>query len=140
MAGGPELERGVKLGWGVARFSVVKLGGPKMRSARARCADPGDGAQVDQYRDSSIAPLIELRRRLRAVLDVVGAICRSGYSLARCHELTSQWERVLWCGLLGTVTGERLRTVSGLNLLGLGVEVGLTHDELHKFLHDIVCT
>ena len=39
-----------------------------MRSARARCADPGDGAQVDLYRDSSTAPLIVLRRKSRAIL------------------------------------------------------------------------
>ena len=39
---------------------------------------------------------------------------------------------------LGTVTVDRLRTVWGLQLPGFGVEVGLTHDELHKFLHDIV--
>ena len=83
LAGGPEPERGVKLDRGAAQFSAVRLGGPKMHSARARCADPGDGAQVDLYRDSSIAPLIDLRRRLRAVLDVVCAIDRSGYSLAR---------------------------------------------------------
>ena len=109
-----------------------------MRSARARCADPGDGAQVDLYRDNSIAPLIDLRIRLRSVLDVTGAIGGSGYSLARSLELTRQWWRVLQCGPLGTVTEERLRTVSGLNLPGLEVEVGLMFDELHKFLHDIV--
>ena len=125
LAGGPEPERGVKLGRGVARFSVVRLGGPEMRSARARCADPADGAQVDLYRDNSIAHLIDLRRRLRSVLDVVGAIGRSGYSLARGLELTRQWERVLRVCPLGTVTGERLRTVSGLNLPGFGVEVVL---------------
>ena len=45
LAGGPERDRGVKLGRCAAQFSVVRLGGPKMRSARARCADPGNGAQ-----------------------------------------------------------------------------------------------
>ena len=55
LAGGPERGHGVKLGRGHAQFSVVRLGGPKMRSARSRCADPGDGAQVDLYRDTSIA-------------------------------------------------------------------------------------
>ena len=52
LAGGPEPDRGVKLGRGAARFSVVRLGGPKMRSARARCAGPGYGAQVDLYGDN----------------------------------------------------------------------------------------
>ena len=118
LAGGPEPDRGVKLGRGYAQFSVVRLGGPQMRSARSRCGDPGDGAQVDLYRDNSIAPLIHLRRRLMSVLDVVGAVNRSGYSLVRGFELTRQWGKVLRCGPLGTVTEERLRTVSGLRLPG----------------------
>ena len=59
------------------------------------------------------APLIDLRRRLRSVLDVIGAVNRSGYSLARGLELTRQWEKVLRCGPMGLVTEERLRTVSG---------------------------
>ena len=132
LAGRPEPERGVRLGRGGARFSVVRLGGPKMRSARARCADPGDGAQVDLYRDRSTAPLIDVRRRLKAVLDVVGAIDRSWYSLPRGLEFTRQWRRVLRFSPLGTVTEERLRAVSGLNLPGFGVEVGLMHDKLHQ--------
>ena len=106
-------------------FSVVWLGGPEMRSARSRCADPGDGAQVDLYRDSSIAPLIHLRRRLRSVLDVVAAISRSGYSLARGLELTRQWSKVLQCGPLGTVTeGAFAYGFWSLGLTGFGVEVG----------------
>ena len=68
---------GFRLGRGVARFNRVRLGGPKVRKARTRCAVPGDGAQVDLYRDSSIAPLVDLRRRFRAVLDTIGAIRRS---------------------------------------------------------------
>ena len=51
--------------------------------ARARCSDPGDGAQVDLHRDRSIATLIDLRRRLRAVLDVVDSVRRSGFAVGR---------------------------------------------------------
>ena len=138
LAGWSEPDRGFKLGRSAAPFSVVRLGGPKMRSARARCADPGDGAQVDQYRDDSVAPLIDLWRRLRSVLDVVGAIGRSGFSLVRGLELTRQWEKVLRGGPLGTVTEEQLRTVSGLQLPDFGVEVELMHNEMYRFLHDIV--
>ena len=46
--------------------------------------------------------------------------------------------RVLRCGPFGTVTEERLRTVSGLRLPCFVVEVRLMHDELRRFLHDIV--
>ena len=40
------------------------------------------------YRDSSIAPLLDLRRRVEAVMDVLGSMIRSGVSLARSVELT----------------------------------------------------
>ena len=68
LAGGPVPERGFCLGRGLARFDRVRLGGPKVCRTRARCSDPGDGALVDLYRDHSVAPLVDLRRRLRAVL------------------------------------------------------------------------
>ena len=90
LAGGPILEKGFCLGRGLARFNRVRLGGPKVRKARARCSDPGDGALVDLYRDCSIAPLVDLRRRLRAVLDVIAAIGRSGFTVSRGLELTRQ--------------------------------------------------
>ena len=70
-----------------------------MRKARAGCADPGDGAQIDLYRDSSAAPLVDLRRRLRAVLDVLVAVRRSGFSVSRCLELTRQWDAIVAAGL-----------------------------------------
>ena len=83
LAGGPVPERGFCLGRGFARFSRVRLGGPKVRKARARCADLGDGAQVDLKRECSIGPLADLRRRLRAVLDVISVIGRSGFTVSR---------------------------------------------------------
>ena len=43
LAGGPILEKGFCLGRGLARFNGVRLGGPKVRKARARCSDSGDG-------------------------------------------------------------------------------------------------
>ena len=84
---------GWNLGRGAVRFDKVRLGGPKVRKARARCADHGDGAQV-LYRERSVALLVELRRRLRAVLDEVGSICRSGFSVAGDLELPQQWEKL----------------------------------------------
>ena len=82
LVSGPVLERGFCLGRGFARFNRVRLGGPKVRKARARCADPGDGAHVDLKRDCSMAPLVDLRRRFRAVLDVIAAIGRSGFTVS----------------------------------------------------------
>ena len=46
-------------------------------------------------RDSSTAPLLDLRRRLRAVKDVLGGIIRGGVTLSGSLELTVQRERIL---------------------------------------------
>ena len=40
--------------------------------------------------DSSIAPLLDVRRRLKAVMDVLGAMVQYGVSLARSVELTAE--------------------------------------------------
>ena len=46
---------------------------------------------AEMYRDSSIAPLLDLRRGLKAVMDVLDAMIRKGGSLALSFELTVQW-------------------------------------------------
>ena len=92
----------------------ARLGGPEVRKARARSADPGDGAQVDLFRDCSVALRVDLRRRLRAVLDVIAAIGRSGFTVSRGLELTRQWDMIVAGGPKGTVTAEALARVTGL--------------------------
>ena len=62
-SGGPLPSRGLVFGRGHASFRTVKLGGHKVRKARGYAADAHDAADVFLYRDSSIAPLIDLRRR-----------------------------------------------------------------------------
>ena len=79
-SGGPlpsiGLVRGLVLGRGRASFRTVKLGGHKVRKARGYAADAHDAADVFLYRDSSIAPLLDLRRRLKAVIELVDAMIR----------------------------------------------------------------
>ena len=104
LAGGPVPERGFCLGRGLARFNRVRLGGPKVRRIRAWCSDPGDGASVDLYRDHSVAPLVDLRRRLRAVLDIIAAIGRSGFTVSGGLELTRQWGSIVAGGPQGNIT------------------------------------
>ena len=57
---------------------VVQLGGPRVRRARADVADALD--DVFLYCDSSVAPLLDMRRRFKAVMDVLGAMIRHGVS------------------------------------------------------------
>ena len=69
------------------------------------------------FRDSSTAPLLNLRPSIKAVMDVLDAMIRYGISLARSVELTTQWDEILaledfqsaWGGGLGEfrrVTGD----------------------------------
>ena len=50
------------------------------------------------YRDSSIAPLLDLRRPLSVVMGVLGQMIRSGFTLARSLELSVQWDCILRAG------------------------------------------
>ena len=77
-SGGPVPHRGLVLGRGSALLRVVRLGGHQVRKARANVADAVDAADVFLYRDSSIAPLLDMRRRFKAVMDVLDAMIRSG--------------------------------------------------------------
>ena len=103
-SGGPILGRGLVLGSGSASFRVVRLGGYKVRKARGNAADAHDAADVFLYRDSSIAPLLDLRRRFKAVMDHLDAMIRYGVSLSRSVELTAQWDRILAIGPLYPAT------------------------------------
>ena len=67
-------------------------------------------------RDASIAPLLDMRRRFKAVMDVPDAMIRYGISLARSVELTAQWDRILAVGPLYPVTLGDLGAVQGLGV------------------------
>ena len=81
------------LGRGAARMRAVRLGGPLMRPVRRNAADAREGREVHLYRDASAAPLLDLRRRLEAIMDVLDAMLRDGVSVARPVELLVQWQR-----------------------------------------------
>ena len=99
-SGGPAPCHGLVLGRGMARFRRVRLGGHKVRKVRCNAVDVHDAADVFLYRDSSISPLLDMRRRFKAVIDVLDAMIRHGISLARSVELTAQWDRILAIGPL----------------------------------------
>ena len=107
-SGGPLPSRGLVLGRGSASFHVVRLGGHPVRKARGNVADVHDAADIFLYRDASVAPVLDMRRRFKAVIDVLGAMIRSGISLSRSVELTAQWDRILALGPLYPVTVDDL--------------------------------
>ena len=76
---------------------------------------------------SSAAPVLDLRRNLRAILDLLDSIIRWGASLARDVQLLHLWDSVVRLGSLGSVhvqeydaarvcgVGESRRLVAGLH-------------------------
>ena len=107
-SGGPLPSRGLILGRGAASFRRVQLGGQWIRRARANAADAHDAADVFLYRDFSVAPLLDMRRRFKAVMDILDAMIRCGVSLSRSVELTAQWDQILAIGPIDPVTGDDL--------------------------------
>ena len=126
------------LGRGFARFRHVRLGGYKVRKVRDNVSDVHDAADVFLYRDSSISPLLDMRRRFKAVMDVLNAMIRNGISLARSVELIAQWDRILAIGPLHPVTIGDLDMVRGVGLGEFYRVVSDVHHRLSDFIHAIV--
>ena len=66
-SGGPLPSGGLILGRGGALLRMVHLGRPWVRRARADAADALDAADIFLYRDFSLALLLDMRRRFKAV-------------------------------------------------------------------------
>ena len=92
-----------------------------VQNARGNAADALDAADVSLYRDFSIAPLLDMERRFKAVMDVLDAMIRHGASLSRSVELTAQWDKILAVGPLCPVTLDDLHAVEGSLFLVLSV-------------------
>ena len=103
-SGGPLPSRGLVLGRGAALFRRVQLGGHWVRRAGANAADALDAADIFLYRDFSIALLLDMRRRFKAVMDLLDAMIRYGVSLSRSVELTAQWNLIIALGAMYPVT------------------------------------
>ena len=136
--GGPIPTRCLVLGRESALCRIVRLGGKKVKKARSNAADALDAADVYLYRDSSFAPLLDMRRRFKAVLDVLGAMIRSGISRSRSVELTAQWTRILAAGPLYPVSLGDLHVVQGLGIGGFHRVVSDVHHRLSDFIHEVV--
>ena len=90
------------------------------------------------YRDSSIALLLDMRRRFKAVMGVLDAMIRYGVYLARSVQLTAQWDRILAVGPLYPVTLGDLSAVQGMGIGDFHRVVSDVHHRLGDFIHSIV--
>ena len=137
-SGGPLPSKGLVLGGGAASFRGAQLGGPWVRRARANAADALDAADVFLYRDLSIAPLLDMRRRFKAVMDLLGAMIRYGVSLSRSVELTAQWDQILALGPVYPVTQDDLSVGRDLGIGSFFDVAAGVHRRLCDFIHQVV--
>ena len=136
--GCPVPSGGLVLGRGCALFRVVQLGGPVVKRVRGNAVDAVDSPDVFLYRDSFIAPLLDMRRRFKAVMDVLGAMIRYGVSLARSVELTDQVGADSCCWTLFPGTWDDLSAVWGLGLGDFHRVVSHVHQRLSDFIQKVV--
>ena len=137
-SGGALPSGGLVLGRSSASFRVARLGGHPVRKARGNIADVHDAADVFLYRDASIAPLLDMRRRFKAVMDVLCAMIHSGISLSRSVELAVQWDRILALGPMYPVTLDDLSVGRHLGIGAFFDAVADVHRRLCDFIHRVV--
>ena len=137
-SGGPLPCRGLVHGRESASFRVVRFGGRRVRKARGNVADALDAADVFLYRDLSVAPLLDMRRRFKVVMDLLGAMIRSGVSLSRSVELTAQWDLILALGPMFPVTLDDLSVDRGLGVGAFFDVASDVHRRLSDFIHQVV--
>ena len=90
------------------------------------------------YRDSSLAPLLDIERRFKAFLCVLDVMIRWGFFLARSVELTSQWDKILAVGPNYPITRGDLVAVQGLGIGEFHRIVSDLHYRLNDFIHAVV--
>ena len=136
--GGPLPSGGLILGRCAALFRMVQFGGPRVRRARADAADALDAADIFLYRDFSLAPLLDMRRRFKAVMDLIDAMIRHGVSLSRSVELSAQWDRILALGPMYPVTLDDLSVGRALDFDAFFHVASGVHRRLCDFIHQVV--
>ena len=119
-------------------FPACSAWGHKVRKVRGNAVDVHDAADVFLYRDSSIAPLLDMRRRFKAVMNVLDAMILSGISLALSVELNAQWDRIVAVGPLYPVTLGDLHAVRGVDIGDFHRVVSGIHHRLSDFIHSVV--
>ena len=90
------------------------------------------------YRDLSLAPLLDMRRRFKGVMDLLDAMVRYGVSLSRSGELTAQWDQILALGPMYPVTLDDLSAGRDLGIGAFFDAVAGVHRRLSDFIHQVV--
>ena len=103
LAGGPISESDWVFGPGSARLRTVRLEAPNYRMTRSNVADSRDVADALTYQDFTVAPVLDMRRSLKVVVDVLDGILRCEVSLSRVSSTDIQSDGSLGIGPIVSV-------------------------------------
>ena len=137
-SGGPVPSRGLVRGRGSAQFRRVVLGGPRVRRFRASISDPTSATEVHMFKDSSMVPLLALKRRLDAVHSLLVGIGREGFTLSRGLELHTQWQCVLRHGPSVPLTWDDFDAGVHLGIDVFAQRIAGSLDKLARFIRGVV--
>ena len=79
-----------------------------------------------------------MRRRFRAVLNVVDSMISHGVTLSGSVELTAQWGKILSIGPLYPIVLDEFHAVQGFGLGDFRRIIGDLHRRLSDFIHCVV--
>ena len=140
LAGGIKPPNGaMRKGSGTLKLLKTKIGRPKICTFRGRFGDNEDCKLVHLYRDKSLAPVLDQRRRLRAVCGVAKSIRDNGFSITQGLQLSKQLSRVLQAGPVGPLVQVGFQEVGDRDQVERLFEWALLlHSDLSDFLRKIV--
>ena len=85
-----------------------------------------------------LLPLLDMRRRFKAVMDLLDAMVRYGVSLSRSVELTAQWDQIIALGPMYPVTLDDLSIGRHLGIGAFFDVASDVHRRLSDFIHQVV--
>ena len=99
---------------------------------------PTSASEVHLYRDHSVAPLLSLKSRLRAVLSLLRSIAHNGFTLERALQLDRQWSSVIGGGPVGVLDLEYLVGGSTVGLDEFSARVDASIAKITEFVQHVV--
>ena len=128
-------ESGLETVKGKSKMRSVALGGPKVRKSRSNFTDPIDGGNVRLYRDCYSALVLNEKRRLKAVLDMLDIFVGMVFHLLSAWSKEINFSPMVWWVLwyLATLSSDPVGHLGLFKVHITDIVAGLG-----EFLHQVV--
>ena len=131
------------LGWldrgrGSALLKERTLGGNRVSKMRTDLVDPTSASEGHLFRNHSLAPLLSLKSRLKAVLNLLESVAHNGLTLGRSLQFDRQWSAVLRDGPAGVLDWDYLIGGPSAGLDEFRDRVKASIDKITDFVQQVV--